>query len=137
MKYLRMDCVAAELTDMVEPLKNIPAATRKNMYVTPWMLDFSETSKFAGVGRYPSILQFRHHFPSIVMSTYQSEKEALEVKFTQAAAGVSAVQPFSIGFVDGQNKALIVQSIFALLHEAEPQLHKEIFGNNKTHRINP
>ena len=122
MKYLAMECVARELEEISVPLKNIPGASRKNMFLCPWMLDCSETGKFDGLGRYPSTLQFRAHFPSIVNSNYQSEKEALEVKFTKVNSQTSTVEPFSIGYVDGQNKGLIVQSIFALLELAEGAL---------------
>lgn len=138
LNYLSMDCVARELCrENIETLANIPAASRKNMYITPWMLDFSETSKYDGMGRYPSTLQFRAHFPSVVHSGYQSEKEALEVKFTKNRGGDhgKGVLPFSIGYVDGQNKGLIVQSIFALLDEADPALVVP-FGQSTTHRSN-
>ena len=121
-KYLSMDCVASFLEENVQPLKNIPGASRKNVYVCPWMLDFSETSKYHGLGRFPSTLQFRSHFPSVVNSGYQSEKEALEIKFTKASSQVTTVEPFTVGYVDGQNKGLIVQSIFGLLDFAEQAL---------------
>jgi hypothetical protein len=129
MKYLAMECVARELEEIAVPLKNIPGASRKNMFLCPWMLDFSETGKFDGLGRYPSTLQFRAHFPSIVNSNYQSEKEALEVKFTKVNSQTSTVEPFSIGYVDGQNKGLIVQSIFALLELAEGALVSFFFAH--------
>ena len=129
-KYLGMDCVATHLEENVQPLKNIPGASRKNVYVCPWMLDFSETSKYHGLGRFPSTIQFRAHFPSVVNSGYQSEKEALEIKFMKASSQetTSTVEPFTVGYVDGQNKGLIVQSIFGLLDLVEQALVVELIG---------
>ena len=115
LKYFSMECVAKELELSVDALKSVPVASRKNFQVCPWMLDFSETSKFDGMGRFPSTLQFRAHFPSIVNQNYQGERESLEVKFTKCDPKVQGVVPFTIGYVDGQNKGLIVQSIFGLL----------------------
>ena len=127
-KYLSMDCVANHLEENVQPLKNIPGASRKNVYVCPWMLDFSETSKYNGLGRFPSTIQFRAHFPSIVNSGYQSEKEALEIKFVKASSQVTTVEPFTVGYVDGQNKGLIVQSVFGLLELIEQALVVGLLG---------
>lgn len=47
----------------------------------------------------------------------ESHREAIDVKFTTSEQdkGLYKVHPWSVGFVDGQTKVLIVQSILGML----------------------
>ena len=112
-----MECVARHL-DMHEVIKSPPGTSRKNFYVSPWQLDFAEDAKFGPGGRFPSNCQFLAHFPSVIQFGFQSEREALEVKFTKVPPTSKQIPAFSIGYVDGQNKALMIQSALALLQFA-------------------
>ena len=58
----------------------VPVATRRNMYLHPYHFSMEESAKY---GRWPSNVQVKVHFHSIVMRGYESEKEAIEVKFDQ------------------------------------------------------
>ena len=91
-------------------LKSVPANSRQNVYLHPWHLSLAESAK---AGRYPSMHQTRAHFPSILFKTFQSAREAIEIKF-DAAAGES-IDFFTIRYIDGHNKGLMVQGILALV----------------------
>ena len=103
-------------------IKSVPTGARKNVYVHPWQLDISENAKF---GKYPSMVQVKTHFPSVIARGYESEKEALEIKFTSDALGAKMGQEldiFSVRYIDGHCKGLMVQAVFALLIHLAPQL---------------
>ena len=57
--------------------------------------------------------QTRLHFPSVVWKTYLSSREALEIKIDQL--GGEDLQYFSIRYIDGHNKGIIVQSVLAMV----------------------
>ncbi len=91
-------------------LKTIPASKRPNVYLNPWDLSLGENAK---AGKYPSMHQMRLHYPSIVWKTYQSHREALEIKFDQPSG--TNIDFFSVRYIDGHNKGLICQAILAMV----------------------
>lgn len=91
-------------------LKAVPACERQNAYLHPWHLSLAETAK---AGRYPSMHQTRLHLPSIVWKGYQASREALEIKFDVPVG--DQVGYFSVKYIDGHNKGLMVQAILALV----------------------
>ena len=112
----------SKLIEMQEIIRTIPGCSKKNFYLAPWHFDFSEQSKFGAVGRFPSNHQYKAHVQSFLNNGLEAHRECIEVKFANAAATDGSgegirVSPFSVGFVDGQNKVLIIQSILALIHE--------------------
>lgn len=97
-------------------LTNVPVTTRKNVYVHPWHLDMSESAKYGLGGKYPSSVAIKAHFPSIVTKGLESEKEALEIKFAQDLYMTGKALPlFSVQYIDGHAKAIMVLAVFALL----------------------
>ena len=84
----------------------------KEFHLSPWNFDFSERSKYGEKGRFPTNLQFKAHFQSFLRSGYEAHREPVDVRFP---AGADVIEPFSVQFVDGQNKMLIIQTILALL----------------------
>lgn len=107
----------AKFVDMQPLQQSIPSASKKNFHLPPWAFDFSESAKYGSTGRFPSNHQFRAHFPSFLQNGLECHREALDVKFVlnKDDPAQYKVHPFTVGFVDGQNKALIIQSIFGLL----------------------
>ena len=91
-------------------LKAVPTSDRQNVYLHPWQLSLAESAK---AGRYPSMHQTRLHLPSIVWKGYQASREALEIKFDVAAG--EQIGYFSVKYIDGHNKGLIVQAILAMV----------------------
>lgn len=97
-------------------LTHVPVSTRKGVYLHPWQLDMSEEAKFGSPGKFPSNVGIRNHFASVVQRGYESEKEALEIKFPSNLHGSGLEIPmFSTGFIDGHTKATMVLAVFALL----------------------
>ena len=97
-------------------LNNIPVSTRKNVYIHPWHLDMSEEAKYGQGGKWPSTVAIRAHFPSVVQRGYESEKEAIEIKFPSDLHMTGGTLPmFSIQYIDGHAKATMVLAVFALL----------------------
>lgn len=90
-------------------LKSAPPTTRKGFYLTPWMLDFSEDAK---VGKFPSNVAARLHLPSILQRGFETEREPLEVRFQ---SGVTELGLFSVKYIDGHTKGMLVQAVFGLL----------------------
>ena len=103
--------VVAQLPSHLGPvLQKAPTTGRQNAYVHPWHLSLAEIAK---AGRYPSMHQTRLHFPSVVWKTYQASREALEIKLDQS--GGDDLGYFTIRYIDGHNKGIIVQSILAMV----------------------
>lgn len=97
-------------------LTHVPVSTRKGVYLHPWQLDMSEEAKFGSPGKFPSNVGIRNHFASVVHRGYESDKEALEIKFPPNLHGSGLEIPmFSTGFIDGHTKATMVLAVFALL----------------------
>lgn len=102
--------------DNVSVLKHVPVATRKGVFINPWQLDMSEEAKFGQSGKWPSNVAIRSHFASIVQRGYESDREAIEIKFPSDLYGSGKEIPlFSIQYIDGHTKAIMVLAVFALL----------------------
>ena len=103
--------VVANIPSQCGPvLRSVPSTARQNVYLHPWHLSLSENAK---AGRYPSMHQTRAHFPSIVWKNYLASREALEIKFD--AGGGEEIDFFSVRYIDGHNKGIIVQTLLALV----------------------
>ena len=111
-----MPCVKKHIGHEVT-VQSIPSQSLKNFFLDPWSFDFSESSKYGAVGRFPSNHQYCMHFQSFVENGLEAHREAIDVKFktSENDRGIFQVHPWSVGFVDGQKKALLVQSILGLL----------------------
>lgn len=97
-------------------LINVPGSTRKNVYIHPFHLDLSDTAKYGIGGKWPSNVQIKAHFPSIVSRGYESEREALEIKFPpDLHMSGKPLPPFRVQFIDGHCKATMIVGVFALL----------------------
>ena len=81
----------------------------------------STHGKYGTNGKWPSTVAIRAHFPLIVGRGYESEREALEIKFEPGLEG-KEIQLFQTGYIDGHAKGVMVQGVFALLDYLEPQL---------------
>lgn len=115
------DLIGKETTgSSLQVLQRVPVTTRKGMYVHPWMLDMSETAKYGHNGKWPSNVAIRAHFPSIVQRGFETEREPLEIKFPEHLFGTGQEIPrFSIQYIDGHAKAIMVLAIFALLEHLD------------------
>ena len=100
-------------------LQSVPLAS-KEFYLSPWSFDFSEKSKYGQNGRFPTNLQYKAHLQSFLRSGYEAARESIDVRFEGKD---DSIKPFSVKFVDGQNKLLIMQSILALVDHCELWLH--------------
>lgn len=98
-------------------LQSVPVAS-KEFYLSPWHFDFSEKAKYGEKGRFPTNLQYKVRFHSFLRSGYESSREAVDVRFPGSSN--STIEPFTVQFVDGQNKLLIILSILALLELCDP-----------------
>eukprot|EP00435_Cladocopium_sp_Y103_P022429 s1200_g5.t1 len=109
-----MQCVSKLVENQVQPiLQSVPVAS-KEFYLSPWNFDFSERSKYGEKGRWPTNLQYKAHFQSFLKSGYEASREPIDVRFREHS---DIIEPFSVQFVDGQNKLLIIQSILALMED--------------------
>ncbi len=110
-------CITKLLESRVQPvLQSVPVAS-KEFYLSPWQFDFSEKAKYGEKGRFPTNLQYKVHFYSFLRSGYESSREAVDVRFPESS---NTIEPFTVQFVDGQNKLLIMLSILALLELCDP-----------------
>lgn len=115
-RLFSMHCIAKHVTSEAT-VTSVPSKSLKNFFLDPWAFDFSESSKYGAVGRFPSNHQYGMHFMSFWENGLESHREAIDVKFTTSEQdkGLYKVHPWSVGFVDGQTKVLIVQSILGML----------------------
>ena len=115
-----MSCVNTHVVVETE-LKSIPARSLNGFFLEPWAFDCSETAKYGAVGRYPSNHQYALHFPSFLERGLETHREAIDVKFVQNSEDLAKlhIHPWSVGYVDGQTKVLILQSILAMLHHLD------------------
>lgn len=112
-----MPCVKKLVENQVQPvLQSVPVAS-KEFYLSPWNFDFSEKAKYGEKGRFPTNLQYRAHFHSFLKHGYEASREPIDVRFLEHA---DTIAPFSVQFVDGQNKLLIMLSILALVEKCDP-----------------
>lgn len=121
-KIFDLPCVEKHV-DHQSLLRSIPA-TNKQFNLALWHFNYSEQSKFGERGRFPTNLQYKAHFGSFLQNGYESTREAVDVRFKEnPLRGVGdddSIHPFSVLFIDGQNKLLIMQSTLALLECIEP-----------------
>lgn len=111
-----MACVKKLVEGHVQPiLQSVPVAS-KEFHLSPWSFDFSEKAKYGEKGRWPTNLQFKLHFHSFLFNGYEASREPIDVRF---AAQGDTIEPFSVQFVNGQNKMLIIQSIMALIEQCD------------------
>ncbi|CAK9003396.1 Uncharacterized protein SCF082_LOCUS7739, partial [Durusdinium trenchii] len=116
-KIFDLPCVEKHV-DHQSLLRSIPA-TNKQFNLALWHFNYSEQSKFGERGRFPTNLQYKAHFGSFLQNGYEPTREAVDVRFKEnPLRGVGdddSIHPFSVLFIDGQNKLLIMQSTLALL----------------------
>ena len=100
----------------VQPvLQSVPVAS-KEFYLSPWSFNFSEKAKYGEKGRFPTNLQLKAHFGSFLRNGNEASREPIDVRFPESGG---AIEPFSVQFVDGHNKMLIIQSILALVEHCD------------------
>ena len=109
-----MACVKKKLEGNLQPvLQSVPVAS-KEFHLSPWSFDFSERAKYGERGRWPTNLQYKAHFASFLSNGYEANREPIDVRFAMQS---DSIEPFTVQFVDGQNKMLIIQSIMALIEQ--------------------
>ena len=83
----------------------------------------NESAKYGAVGKFPSNVAIRAHFSSVVLKGYEAEREALEIKFSPDLAKSGQELPlFSVEYIDGHAKAVMIHAVFALLQKLAPWL---------------
>ena len=112
-----MSCVGIHLPPTAAVVESVPMKSLKNFLMQPWQLSFSENAQDGATGRFPANHQYLAHLPSFLDGGFESHREAIDVKFTLDASDqtVYKIHPYSVGYVDGQNKALILHSILAAI----------------------
>lgn len=98
----------------------VPVTTRKNLYLHPFHFSMDESAKYGLQGRWPSNVQIRIHFSSVVMRGFESEKEAIEIKYPKSMLGKD-IEIFKTEFIDGHTKSVMCQAVFALLDYLDPR----------------
>ena len=105
-------------------MSHVPLATVKGVYLGLDMFSFQENAKYGEMGRWPSTHQFQAHYPSFLEKGYESHRECIDIRFEMSTVepdkGLYVIKPFSVGYIDGQNKALIMLSMLAIVHELAP-----------------
>ena len=97
-------------------LTTVPVTNRRNVYLHPYHFDLSDAAKYGVGGKFPSNVQVRIHFPSIVNRGYESERESIEIKFPPELHGSGKNLPlFKVQFIDGHCKSTMILAVFALL----------------------
>lgn len=110
-RYCSVPQVAESIPRISGPKRaDVPGGSCKGFYLNPWHLSFAENAKY---GRFPPNVQLRAHMGSFLSRGYETEREPLEVRFDQGEN--TPIEYFTVKYVDGHTKGLIVQSIFALL----------------------
>ncbi|CAK9107144.1 Uncharacterized protein SCF082_LOCUS49885 [Durusdinium trenchii] len=104
-------------------LVHLRGSSVKGAFLDISRFSFAENAKFGELGRWPATHQFRAHFPSFIENGFEGHREPLDIKFDTSCLDHTrasyTIKPFSVGYVDGQNKALIMLSVLALLVELE------------------
>ena len=100
-------------------LSHVPVKSRQNVYLHPWHLSMDESAKYGAAGKWPSTVAIRTHFPSVVRRGFESEKEALEVKYPEELHG-QEMTFFCSEYIDGHAKAVMIHGVFALLDYMAP-----------------
>ena len=126
-RLFAMGCVGNHLPLTAAVVDSVPMKSLKNFLMEPWQLSFSENAKYGATGRFPANHQFLAHLPSFLDRGFESHREAIDVKFTVEVSDktVYKIHPYSVGYVDGQNKALILHSILASISVLARSLAKD------------
>ena len=136
-KIFDMECVAKHIP-IQSPAMNVPMTSSNGLILDLWMLSFAESAKYGLMGRWPANHQVRAHFPSFLNRGYEAHRESLEIKFdmttVEADRSVYTIKPFTVGYVDGQTKAIIMLGILALLIDLDPW---NLFQFFKFHILTP
>ena len=116
--------MAKHVPKSMSPLTHVPMTSVKGLTLNLGALSFAENAKFGELGRWPATHQFRAHFPSFLETGYEEHREPLEIKFEMSTVepekGLYEIKPFSVGYIDGQNKAIIMLSVIALIADLDP-----------------
>eukprot|EP00435_Cladocopium_sp_Y103_P014288 s3355_g3.t1 len=115
------ECVRRKFdTTAPQVLTHVPVASRSGIYVHPFHLDMGENAKYGENGKWPSSVAIRTHFPSVVQRGYETEREPLEIKFPEGLFGTGKEVPhFSVQYIDGHGKAIMILAVFALLESLD------------------
>ena len=122
-----LPCVHKHM-ELQNVLKTVPA-TSKQFFLGVWHFDFSPKSKYGEQGRFPTNIAYKNHFHSFITTGYESGRETVDVRFQHGATTCDDISPFSVQFVDGQNKLLIMQSVIALMENLDPWPEKNKQSN--------
>ena len=133
-EYLAVPEVAECLPQIQgQVMKIVPNGSRKGFYLHPWQLSFSEDAKF---GKFPPNISLKTHLPSFLNRGFETEREPLDVRFGSLAES-SEIGLFSVQYVDGHTKGLLVQLIFALLAHCVQSLEEDTPGcDTRLRRLN-
>lgn len=119
-RIFNFECVAKHV-GTENPVVNVPMTSMKNIFLELHTLSFAENAKYGEFGRWPATHLFKQHFPSFLENGFEAHREPLDIKFdlstVEADKGLYMIKPFSVGYIDGQNKAMIMLSILALLDQ--------------------
>eukprot|EP00435_Cladocopium_sp_Y103_P070378 s13_g35.t1 len=117
-------CVKKHVEINLQPIQQIPMASVKGFHLDLWKLSFFENAKYGETGRFPATHAFKAHFGSFLERGFESHRESLEVKFDLSKINSEnssyTVTDFTVGYVDGQNKAMIMLGIMGLLIDLDP-----------------
>lgn len=119
-EIFNFECVAKHV-GTERPVFNVPMTSMKNIFLELHTLSFAENAKYGEFGRWPATHLFKQHFPSFLENGFEAHREPLDIKFdlstVEADKGLYQIKSFSVGYIDGQNKAIIMLAIVALLHQ--------------------
>lgn len=117
--------VTKHLPQHPQPLLHMPMKSTNGLVLDLDRLSFAETAKFGELGRWPSSHLLRSHFPSFLEHGFEGHREPIEIKFEMSNlepdTGFYSIKPFSVGYVDGQCKVIIMMSILALTKDIVAQ----------------
>ncbi|CAE7817636.1 unnamed protein product [Symbiodinium sp. CCMP2592] len=121
LRYVGLPDVARHVQSR-RAINHIPADSKTDMWLNPWMIDYSRQCKYGQSCKYPDMCTLRVHFLSILTAGFEASREPLDVRFNAEKGSmpiVDGVEIFSVRLVDGFTKSLCVQAIFALMHKLE------------------
>ena len=108
----------------VSPMTHVPMTSVKGMTLSLKRLSFAENAKYGELEGGLQHTSSRLISPSFLEAGYEDHREPLEVKFEMSTVepekGLYEIKPFSVGYIDGQNKAIIMLSVIAMIAEAGP-----------------
>ncbi|OLQ08636.1 hypothetical protein AK812_SmicGene7853 [Symbiodinium microadriaticum] len=90
-------------------INHIPADSKTDMWLNPWMIDYSRQCKYGESSKYPDMCTLRVHFFSILAAGFEASREPLDVRFVSEKGPmpiVDGIEIFSVKLVDGFTKSL-------------------------------